>query len=72
MKLWSVWYVAKTLINGPNEYISIQDGIIVIIVLILYDLLNLLLSEDNWKEREFGTEKYERVTGMDEKCCIVL
>ena len=28
-----------------NQYISMQDGIIVIIVLIFYDLLGLLLSE---------------------------
>ena len=37
-----------------KEYISIQD---VIIVLIFYDLLNLLLSEDSCKEREFETER---------------
>ena len=40
----------------PNEYISIQDGITVIIVLISYDLLDLLLSEDSCKERGFRTE----------------
>ena len=40
-----------------NEYISIQDGIIVIIVLLFHDLLNPLLSED--KEREFGTERLQ-------------
>ena len=62
-----------------NEYISIQDGIIVIIILILYDLLDLLLSEDSCKEREFGTERLRIVTGrgkckhffQDKKCCIV-
>ena len=32
-----------------NEYISMQYGIIVIIVLIFYDLLDLLLSEDSCK-----------------------
>ena len=31
------------------KYISIQDGIIMIIVLIFYDLLDLLLSEDSCK-----------------------
>ena len=36
--------------------ISIQDGIIVIFVLIFYDLLDLLLSEDSFKDREFRTE----------------
>ena len=37
-----------------NEYISCtQDAVIVIIVLIFYDL-DLLLSEDRSKEREFG------------------
>ena len=40
-----------------NEYISIQDGIIVITVVIFYDLLNLLLSEDICKEKEFGTKR---------------
>ena len=40
-----------------NEYISILDGIIVIIVVILYNLLNLLLSENMCKESEFGTER---------------
>ena len=41
-----------------NEYSSIQDGITVIVVLIFYDPLNLLLSEDSCKEREFGTETH--------------
>ena len=44
-----------------KEYISIQDGIIVIIALMFYDLLNLLLSEDCCEEREIG-----RVTGGGE------
>ena len=38
-----------------NEYISIQDGVIVNNVLICYDLLDLLLSEGSCKEMEFGT-----------------
>ena len=38
-----------------NEYISVQDGIIVIVVLI-FIIFDLLLSEDSCKEREFGTE----------------
>ena len=56
------------------EYISIQDGIIVIIVLIFYDLLDLLLSEDSCKEREFGTERWQGRSDtffQDKKCCIV-
>ena len=36
---------------------SMQDDIIVIIVLIFYDLLDLLLSEDSGKPTEFGTER---------------
>ena len=51
-----VGYLTKTSVD-LNEYISIQDGIIVIIVLIFYNLLDLLLSEDSCKEREFGTER---------------
>ena len=39
-----------------NEYINIQD-VIVIIVLILHNLLDLFLSEDSCKERGFGTER---------------
>ena len=43
-----------------NEYISIQDDIIVIIVQIfLNNLFDLLLSEDSCKEMEFGTEVWE-------------
>ena len=34
-----------------------------IIVLIVYDPLYLLLSEDSCKEKEFETEKKRRVTG---------
>ena len=62
---------------GLNEYISIQDGIILIIVLIFYNLHNLLLSEDSCKEREFGTEVGKcdmqgevQTLFQDEKCCI--
>ena len=40
-----------------NEYISIQDSIIVIIVDHINDLLDLLLAEDSCKEKEFGTER---------------
>ena len=40
-----------------NEYINIQDGIIFSIVLFFHNLLDLLLSEDSCKEREFGTGK---------------
>ena len=40
-----------------NEYNNIQDGIIAIIVLIFYNPLNLLLSEDSYKEREFWKER---------------
>ena len=50
-----------------NEYISIQNGIIVIIVLNFYDLLDLLLSEDRFKEREFGTERLGIVTGRGKR-----
>ena len=44
-----------------NEYISLQDIIIVIILVIFCDLLDLLLSEDSCKEREFRTERYGKV-----------
>ena len=40
-----------------NECISTQDGAIVIIVLIFYDLLTLMLSEDSCKERGFVTDE---------------
>ena len=40
-----------------HEYICIQHGIIGIIVIILYDLLNLLLSEESCKEREVETDR---------------
>ena len=40
-----------------NEYISMQDGIIVIIVHIFHNLLDLLLSEDSCKVSEFWTER---------------
>ena len=50
-----VGYLTKSL--DLNEYISVQDGIIVIIVLIFYDLHDLLLSENSCKQREFGTER---------------
>ena len=38
------------------KYISIQHGIIMIIVLIFYDLLDPFLFEDSCKQREFGIE----------------
>ena len=56
-----VVYFTKTVYL--NEYISMQDGIIVIIVLNFYDLLNLFLSEDSCKKREIGADRYGRVTG---------
>ena len=37
--------------------ILVYKIIIVIIVLILYELLDLLLAEDGSKEREFGMER---------------
>ena len=40
-----------------NKYISIQYCIIVIIVLIFYNLLDLLLSEDSCKEKAFGNRE---------------
>ena len=55
MKLWNVFLVAygvwdltfdKHQSEDLDEYISIQDSII---VLIFYDLLDLLLSEDSCK-----------------------
>ena len=60
-----VWFVAGGWVfdKNVNQWISINilvyngDGIIVIIVLIFYDLLDLLLSEDSSKERVFGTER---------------
>ena len=38
--------------------LAYKDGIIVIIVLLFYDLLDLLLSEDSCNELEFGTERW--------------
>ena len=43
-------------ISGPQS-ISTQYGIIVIIVLIFYNLLDLLLSKDSCKEWVFWTER---------------
>ena len=40
-----------------NIHICIQDGIIVIIVFISYDLLDLLMSEESCKEREVETDR---------------
>ena len=54
---WGLGIWQKNQSVDLNEYIGMQDGIIVIIVFIFYDLLNLLLSEDSCKEREFGTER---------------
>ena len=41
------WLFDKNKKMDLNEYISIQDGIIVIIILIFNDLLDLLLSKDS-------------------------
>ena len=40
-----------------NEYITMQDGIIVIIVLFFLIFSTLLLSKNSCKERKFGTER---------------
>ena len=60
MKEWNVslvdegWLFDKNFQSVDlNEYISIQNSIIVIIVLIF----STLLSEDCFKERDFGTER---------------
>ena len=48
------WVFDKLQSVDLNEYISIQN---VVMVVIFYDLLNLLLSDGSCKEWEFGTER---------------
>ena len=57
-----------------NEYIGIKDGIIVIIVLIFCNLLDLLLSEDSFKERGVWDRDVGEIANTffhNKKCCIV-
>ena len=60
-----IWQKCKS--GDLNEYIGMQNSIIVTLYLFVTYLLDLLLSEDSCKEREFGTERLGRVTGRG-KC----
>ena len=63
-----IWQTLQSL--GINEYISIQDGIIVIIVLICCDLLDLLLSENSWSRGSLGQRgRGEWQAGVVQTCC---
>ena len=73
------WLFDKKLQSGDlNEYTSIQDGIIAIIVLILYNFSSCCCLWIAAKRGSLGREVEESDRGkckyfffLDKKCCIV-